>query len=103
MGPCCPATGQAAEVLQGIARQQPFHGRPEDIRQGEVDGAHGAMEVQPPEQFAARFQETDGDIRAVVGALLASREFRDSAGRKYKSPYRYVLSAVRATGVASSG
>ena len=36
----------------------------------------------------ARFSETDGDIRAVLRTLFASREFRDSAGQKYKTPYR---------------
>ncbi|HTW53740.1 MAG TPA: DUF1800 domain-containing protein [Stellaceae bacterium] len=59
-------------------------------------------DTPPPalvERVAARFRETDGDIRAVLTALFASAEFRDSAGRKFKSPYRYVLSAVRAAGV----
>jgi uncharacterized protein (DUF1800 family) len=31
--------------------------------------------------------------------LLTSREFRDSVGQKYKTPYQYVLSAARAAGV----
>ena len=57
---------------------------------------------QPPpalvERLAAHFQETDGDIKSVLKSLFASREFRDSAGGKYKSPYRFVLSAARAAG-----
>src|SRR6267154_1335409 len=57
---------------------------------------------QPPpalvDRLAARFQETDGDIKSVLKTLFASREFRDSAGTKYKSPYRFVLSATRAAG-----
>ena len=32
-------------------------------------------------------------------ALFASREFRESSAAKYKSPYRFVLSAARAAGV----
>jgi uncharacterized protein (DUF1800 family) len=51
------------------------------------------------ERLAARFHDTDGDIRATLQALFASREFRDSSGGKYKTPYRYVVSAVRAAGV----
>jgi uncharacterized protein (DUF1800 family) len=51
-------------------------------------------------RLAARFQETDGDIRAVLQTLFASGEFQGSAGGKFKSPYRYVLSAVRAAGIA---
>src|SRR5207248_1253556 len=58
---------------------------------------------QPPsalvDRLAARFTETDGDIKSVLQALFASREFRDSTGAKYKSPYRFVLAAVRAAGV----
>ncbi|MBV9152115.1 MAG: DUF1800 domain-containing protein [Alphaproteobacteria bacterium] len=58
---------------------------------------------QPPsalvERVAARFQETDGDIKAVLKTLFASREFRDSTGAKYKSPYRFVISAARAAGL----
>ena len=57
---------------------------------------------QPPsalvDRLAARFQETGGDIKAVLRVLLASREFRNSIGGKYKSPYRFVLSAVRTAG-----
>jgi hypothetical protein len=51
------------------------------------------------ERLRARFHESDGDISAVLQSLFASREFHGSTAAKYKSPYRYVLSAVRAAGV----
>jgi len=51
------------------------------------------------DRLAARFRDSDGDIRAVLQALFASREFRDSAGDKYKTPDQFVLSAIRAAGV----
>jgi len=58
---------------------------------------------KPPQalvdRLAQRFRNTDGDIAAVLKTLLTSREFRDSAGQKYKTPYEYVLSAARAAGV----
>ena len=58
---------------------------------------------QPPpalvDRLARRFGETDGDIKAVMETLLTSPEFRASVGQKYKTPYQYVLSAVRAGGV----
>jgi uncharacterized protein (DUF1800 family) len=61
------------------------------------------VDDKPPQELvdrlAKRFQETDGDIRAVLQVLFASHEFRDSIGTKYKTPYRYVVSAVRAAGV----
>jgi len=52
------------------------------------------------DRVAARFRETDGDIRAVLKTLLTSREFRASDGQKYKTPYQFVLSAARAAGVS---
>jgi uncharacterized protein (DUF1800 family) len=51
------------------------------------------------DRLAARFGETDGDIREVLKILFASREFRDGIDAKYKTPYQFVLSATRATGV----
>jgi len=51
------------------------------------------------DKLAQRFQSTDGDIAAVLKTLLTSREFRDSAGQKYKTPFVYVVSAARAAGV----
>jgi len=59
-------------------------------------------DTPPPalvERLAARFVATDGHIRAVLQTLFTSREFRVSAGVKYKTPYQFVLSAVRAAGV----
>ena len=57
---------------------------------------------QPPpalvDRLTQEFLSSDGDIKAVMKTLLTSAEFRDSAGQKYKTPYHYVLSTVRATG-----
>jgi hypothetical protein len=55
----------------------------------------------PPlvDRLAQRFLATDGDIRAVLQTLFASPEFWNSAGDKYKTPFEYVISAVRAAGV----
>jgi uncharacterized protein (DUF1800 family) len=50
------------------------------------------------DRLAQEFVKSDGDIKAVMKGLLTSPEFRDSAGQKYKTPYHYVLSSVRATG-----
>ena len=59
---------------------------------------------EPPpglvERLAARFLETDGNIREVLRTLFASNEFWDSRGAKYKTPYQFVISAVRAAGVS---
>jgi uncharacterized protein (DUF1800 family) len=51
-------------------------------------------------RMANRYLATDGNIREVLATIFASREFRDPAsyGIKFKTPYEYVISAVRAAG-----
>ncbi len=48
--------------------------------------------------MARTFLSTDGNIRAVLRTLFRSAAFRSpqSFGAKYKTPYRFVVSAVRA-------
>ncbi len=59
---------------------------------------------EPPaalvERLAGRFSESQGDIAAVLGLLFDSPEFRDPEARtpKFKTPYRYLVSALRAAG-----
>ncbi|NEO29812.1 MAG: DUF1800 domain-containing protein [Symploca sp. SIO3C6] len=59
---------------------------------------------QPPvslvDNLTQRFLATDGEISAVLETLFQSPEFWDSKyyGSKFKTPYEYVISAVRATG-----
>ncbi len=57
----------------------------------------------PPElvaRMAARYSETDGDIRQVLATIFTSAEFwnRRDFRAKYKTPYEFVISSVRATG-----
>jgi uncharacterized protein (DUF1800 family) len=62
-------------------------------------------DVPPPalvDRLAQRFLATDGDLLAVTKALIDSPEFRDPRTAKFKTPYQYVLSAVRATGIVST-
>src|SRR5262249_56021065 len=47
------------------------------------------------DQLAARFVDTAGDTREVLKTLFSSREFWDSHGQKYKTPYQFVVSPVR--------
>ena len=51
-------------------------------------------------RLAARFLETDGNIKEVLRTLFTSNEFRNSKGAKYKTPYQFVISAVRAAGAS---
>jgi len=58
----------------------------------------------PPPALVVRMSrtwlDTGGDIRAVLEALFTSPEFMSSeaAGAKFKTPYQFVVSAVRASG-----
>jgi len=60
-------------------------------------------DTPPPalvDRAAARFRETSGDIREVVKTILTSPEFFSASAyrAKVKSPFEFVVSAVRATG-----
>jgi uncharacterized protein (DUF1800 family) len=63
---------------------------------------------QPPtplvDRLASRFLETRGDIRPVLRTLFDSPEFWDSAhvGSKFKTPYQYLVSTVRAADLSVS-
>jgi uncharacterized protein (DUF1800 family) len=49
------------------------------------------------DRLAKEFLQTRGDIRSVLNVLFHSPEFWDTryAGTKFKTPYEYVISAVR--------
>jgi uncharacterized protein (DUF1800 family) len=59
---------------------------------------------EPPpalvDRMAARYSASDGDIRAVLETMFASGEFweRRYWRAKFKTPYEFVISSVRATG-----
>ena len=60
-------------------------------------------DTPPPalvDRAAARFRETGGNIRDVVRTILTSPEFfaADAHRAKVKTPFEFVVSAVRATG-----
>lgn len=57
---------------------------------------------EPPagavETVATAFTRTDGDIRATLRVLFATDEFRQQRGNKFKRPFNYIASVLRATG-----
>jgi uncharacterized protein (DUF1800 family) len=60
-------------------------------------------DTPPPalvDRAAARFLATKGDLREVMHTILTSKEFRapDAYAAKVKSPFEFVVSAVRALG-----
>lgn len=52
------------------------------------------------DRLAKEYRDSGGDIRAVLNSLFHSPEFWDQQyfGKKFKTPYEYVISAVRAAG-----
>jgi uncharacterized protein (DUF1800 family) len=64
-------------------------------------------DTPPPalvDRAAARFRETNGDIREVMRTILTSPEFRspDAYRAKVKTPFEFVASAARAVGAEVS-
>lgn len=59
------------------------------------------IDEDPPENAidatAAAFARSDGDIRETLRALFSTDEFRASRGNRLKRPFRFVVSALRAT------
>lgn len=90
------ADGQAALLM--LARH------PSTARHISFKLAQYFVADQPPPQLvddmARSFKSTDGDIKAVVRTMLTSKAFRDPAniGRKFKTPYQYVVSVARVSG-----
>jgi uncharacterized protein (DUF1800 family) len=63
---------------------------------------------EPPaalvDRAAARFHDTNGDLREVVRTIVTSPEFLAAAAQnaKFKSPFQFVVSAVRTSGTSVS-
>ena len=60
-------------------------------------------DTPPPDlvdRAAKRFRDTDGDLREVTRTILTSPEFRaaDSVDAKMKTPFEFLVSALRETG-----
>ncbi len=49
------------------------------------------------EAVARTFSESKGDLKTTLRALFATPEFHVSAGAKFKRPFHYLVSALRAT------
>ncbi len=89
--------GEGEQALDILARH------PATARHISYQLAQYFVADQPPpslvNHLAQRFQETDGDIRAVLSTLFHSSEFWDQKNynAKFKTPYQYIVSALRAT------
>jgi uncharacterized protein (DUF1800 family) len=67
---------------------------------------HFARDAAPPElvdRVAAEFTATGGDIKSMVRMILTSDEFKSAPGARFKRPFRFVVSALRAVGADTYG
>ncbi len=101
LGRTFPAGGgieEGEEMIRRLARH------PGTARHIALRLAERLVADAPPaalvDRVAKTFLATDGDLRQTVRALVESPEFFDRASyrAKVKSPFEYVVSAIRATG-----
>jgi uncharacterized protein (DUF1800 family) len=101
LGRTVPPNGQA----EGELALDVLANHPATARHVSYQIAQYFVADQPPpalvDRMAERWLATQGDIRAVLKTLFDSPEFRSPANfnAKFKTPYQYVVSAARATGV----
>jgi len=85
-------------VIRGLARH------PNTARFISLKLCRYLVRDEPPAQLvdhaAQVFRETDGDLRRVYEAIIFSDAFAapEHRGVKYKTPFEFVVSAIRATG-----
>lgn len=90
--------GEVEQALDILARH------PSTARHISYQLAQYFVADKPPtglvQRLSQRFLETDGDIRAVLETMFQSPEFLDPKyyDTKFKTPYEYIISLVRATG-----
>ncbi len=98
-------TIRGSGVAEGEAALDILARNPATARHISFELAQYFVADEPPsalvERLRRRFLDTDGDIRAVLDTLFHSPEFWDQKyyGNKFKTPYQYVISTVRATGM----
>ena len=91
-------TAEGEQLLDILARH------PATARHISFELAQYFVADNPPpaliDRLARRYLQTDGDIRAVLATLFADPAFWDPLNRanKFKTPYQYLVSAVRAVG-----
>jgi uncharacterized protein (DUF1800 family) len=102
LGRRIPANGQ----LEGEFALDVLAKHPSTARHVASKLARRFVADEPPpalvDRLARRFLDTDGDLREVMQSLADSPEFRAAARSKFKTPYQYVVSAVRATGIVTT-
>lgn len=98
-------TIRSAGMAEGEQAMDILARSPETARHLSFELAQYFVADQPDpalvDALTKRYMETDGNIREVLRTLFASRQFWDPTGfsQKFKTPYEYVVSSVRAAGL----
>jgi hypothetical protein len=94
-----PAGGGAADLdrIINIACSHPStacHIATKLVRRFVSDDVPASLVTRVGEVFTA----TDGDIKSLVRTIVASDEFKAAKGLKFKRPFQYIVSSLRALG-----
>jgi len=100
-----PVAGHGVEEGEGLLRRLARH--PSTARHVCRKLATRFVADAPPAGLVARaqqrFLESEGDLRQVLSEILLSPELADPEQRKLKTPFRFAVSALRASGGSSDG
>jgi uncharacterized protein (DUF1800 family) len=103
LGHPIPAAGQGEGVREGDYALDVLATHPATAYHVSWQLAQYFVSDAPPPALVVRMSrtwlDTNGDIRAVLETLFTSPEFMsgEAAGAKFKTPYQFVVSAVRAS------
>ncbi len=94
-------------IKQGVTMLQDLASHPSTIAHVCYKLAHHFVSDNPPEslvkKLSARWQETDGNIREVLIALVHAEEAWSERREKFKTPREFLISAYRAVGQKRTG
>ena len=99
LGQLIPAGGGAADLdrIIDIACSHPSTARhiaTKLVRRFVSEDVPASLVTRVAEVFTA----TDGDIKSLLRTILASDEFKAAKGLKFKRPFQYIVSSLRALG-----
>lgn len=104
LGEVIPA-GEGAKDLDQVLRIISLH--PSTARHLATKLCRKFIADEPPksavETVAAAFLKTEGDIRETLRALFHTDAFRNARGNKFKRPFNFIVSALRATDARTDG
>ncbi|MFT4588578.1 MAG: hypothetical protein ACI8QF_002681 [Limisphaerales bacterium] len=104
LGETIPA-GEGAKDLDHVLRIVSLH--PSTAKHLATKLCRRFIADEPPadavKTVAQAFLKSEGDIRETLRALFATDNFRNTRGNKFKRPFNFIVSALRATDARTDG